>query len=64
MKESNRQLSPEQIEKRGQLLQRMADQHHLSRPYLTRDEAHISFGESIERDPVKLRIINALAAMK
>jgi hypothetical protein len=64
MKQATCHLSPEQIKKRGQILQRMADQYLEARPYLRRNEAYAAFGASIEHDPVKLRIINALAAMK
>ena len=37
-----------------------AEQHR----YLSWEKAQIEFGESIEEDPVKLRIINSLAAME
>lgn len=56
-------LTPEQKKKRGQILQQMADSYwHNQRPWLTRNEAYVSFADTIDKDPVKLRIINALAA--
>ena len=57
------QLNEQQKKKRGQILQQMADQYwHTKRPWLTRDQAYVSFADTLEKDPVKLRIINALAA--
>jgi hypothetical protein len=56
-------LTDKQKKKRGQILQQMAEQYHKARPYLKRNEAYAAFGAFIEHDPVKLRIINALAAM-
>lgn len=56
-------LNVKQLKKRGEILQQMADQYwHNHRPWLPRNEAYLSFAQTIENDPVKLRIINALAA--
>jgi hypothetical protein len=57
------ELNVHQKKKRGQILQQMADQYwHTQRPWLKRDQAYVSFADTLEKDPVKLRIINALAA--
>jgi len=57
-------LSPEQVEKRGQILQEMADIYHRQHSWMTRDDALYAFCEWIEEDPLKLRFINGLAASK
>jgi hypothetical protein len=57
------ELNEPQKKKRGQILQQMADKYWVNeRPWLSRDQAYVSFADTIEKDPVKLRIINALAA--
>jgi hypothetical protein len=56
-------LNEEQKKKRGKILQQMAEDYHKRHRYLKRDEAFKEFGQEIENDPVKLRVINALAAM-
>ena len=56
-------LTDEQKKKRGRILQHLAEEYHKKHRYLKRDQAFIEFGESLENDPVKLRIINALAAL-
>jgi hypothetical protein len=56
------QLTPEQIKKRGLILQEMSKDYGKGHRFLTTREAQIEFCESIENDPMKLRIINAMAA--
>lgn len=56
-------LTPDQKITRGKILQSMADNYWVNyRPWLTKEQAHVSFAQTLEQDPVKLRIINALAA--
>lgn len=56
-------LNEQQKKKRGQILQHMADVYWKTKcPWLKRESAYAYFAEDLEKDPVKLRIINALAA--
>jgi len=57
-------LTEDQKKKRGRILKEMADQYHSQHSYLKRNEAYIKFCDMIHKDPVKLRIINALATLK
>jgi hypothetical protein len=56
-------LNEKQKKERGRILQQLADDYHKARPWLKKNEAYIQFGKSLEADPVKLRVINALAAI-
>jgi hypothetical protein len=55
-------LTPAQIAKRGEILQSMFNIYLELHPYLNLKEATQAFAESIENDPIKLRIINSMAA--
>lgn len=55
-------LSPAQIAKRGEILQDMFNIYLEQHPYLTYDDAVYSFAKSFEEDPIKLRIVNGMAA--
>jgi hypothetical protein len=56
-------LNAKQKEKRGRILQELAEEYHKKHRYLRRDEAFKEFGDDLAEDPLKLRVINALAAM-
>ena len=56
-------LSSAQIAKRGEILQNMFNIYLELHPYLKfKEAAYQDFAESIEEDPIKLRIINGMAA--
>lgn len=56
-------LTPEQVKKRGVILQQMADSYWEDHPYLKRDEAYLRFAHKVETDVVLQRTINGMAAM-
>lgn len=56
------QLNEQQKKKRGQILQSMYESFLNTHPWMPLKDAERAFAESIENDPGKLRIINALAA--
>lgn len=55
-------LNPIQKKKRGVILQQMADQYWNKHPWMRREAAYNAFAADLDQDPVKLRMINALAA--
>ena len=55
-------LNEQQKKKRGVILQSMYDSFLKKHPWMRLKEAEREFTESIDNDPFKLRMINALAA--
>jgi hypothetical protein len=55
-------LDKQQITERAVITMNMLDEYRNAHPYLTYDEATAQFFEELDKDPVKVRIINALAA--
>jgi hypothetical protein len=55
-------LTDEQVEARGHLLQKMANDYWHQRPYLKRNEAYEKFGAIVLRDHKLQRYINAMVA--
>lgn len=56
------QLNEQQKKKRGQILESMYESFLETHTWMPINDAEYAFAKSIEDDPVKLRMINALAA--
>lgn len=59
------QLSEAQIKRRGEIIGDMLKIFKEQRPWIiTRERLAVEFAHWIETDPIKLRTLNAMAAMK
>lgn len=57
-------LDKQQITERASITMNMLDQYRNDHPDLTYDEATLQFFNELDKDPVKIRIINAFAASR
>lgn len=55
-------LDKQQITERAVITMNMLDEYRNAHPYLAYDEANFQFFKMLDEDPIKVRIINALAA--